>query len=46
MKKILIALAMAALFASCRSRVYEYEDGEWQRKAAEEETATVTIHLQ
>lgn len=46
MKKIVIAFAIIAALTSCRSRVYEYDDGEWQRKSADEETATVIIVIE
>ena len=45
-QKILIASLIFAAFTSCKSATYEWEDGELQRKAAEEETVTVVITVQ
>ena len=49
LQKVLFALLFLAAFASCKSAVYEWDDGSFERKAhyeKEEETVTVIIHIQ
>ena len=49
LQKVLFALLFLAAFTSCKSAVYEWDDGAFERKAnqeEEEETATVIIHIQ
>lgn len=47
MKKLMIA-AMVLAMVACKSAMYEWDDGSWERKTQEEEpeTATVVIVIQ
>ena len=46
--RIIFTFLILASFASCKSAVYEWDDGSWERKAEgqTEETVTVIIHIQ
>lgn len=45
-QKALFALLFLATLTSCKSAVYEWDDGSLERKVEEEETVTVIIHIQ
>ena len=48
-QKIMFAFLILAAFTSCKSAVYEWDDGSFEKRANQEEkeeTATVIIHIQ
>lgn len=44
--RIVFAFLVLAALASCKSAVYEWDDGSFERKTHDEETVTVIIHVQ
>lgn len=42
-QKILFAFLILAVFTSCKSAVYEWDDGSFERKTHDEETVTEII---